>query len=234
MFLIGEKIELTRYLIDMRYEFLNVDDMANAMIDVLFFVCKSLGKTHRFYDRELVVIGHEKVLAKKLMWLKGKRIELGQEYERDICCWRKVYPKCEQDIKGSSILISTTEIINNFGYYNSRSITKSINVGFWGATYNMDRKNLLVCMSNFIESISKSKRKTLSRAVLRNKGKLTDSDIASGLFKELCVIFKITFPIIIENKCIDTSFYGVEQIPTKEEERDRIIADIISSKRIIE
>lgn len=233
MFLIGEKIELTKYLIDMRYEFLSVDDMANAMIDVLFFVCKSLGNTHRFYDRELVVIGHEKVLAKKLMWLKGKRIQPGQEYERDICCWRKVYPKCVQDIKGGSIVISTTER-ENFGYYNSRSITKSINVGFWGATYNMDRKNLLVCMSNFIESISKSKRKTLSRAVLRNKGKLTGSDIASGLFKELCVIFKITFPIIIENRCIDTSFYGVEQIPTKEEERDRIISDIISSKRIIE
>ena len=229
MFLIGEKIELTKYLIDMRYEFLSVDDMANTMIDVLFFVCKSLGKTHRFYDRKLVVIGHEKVLAKKLMWLKGKRIELGQEYERDICCWRKVYPKCVHDIKGGSIVISTTER-ENFGYFNSRSITKSINVGFWGATYNMDRTNLLVCMSDFIESISKSKRKALSRAVLRNKGKLSGSDIANGLFKELCVIFKITFPIIIGNKYIDTSFYGVEQIPTKEEERDRIITDIISSK----
>lgn len=208
--------------------------MANAMIDVLFFVCKSLGKTHRFYNRELVVIGHEKAVSKKVIYQKGKRITTGQEYERDIRCWRKVYPKCEQDIKGSYIVISTTEIINNFGYYNSLSNTKSINVGFWAATYNMDRTGLMVCMSNFIESISKSKRKALSRAVLRNKGKLTGSDIASGLFKELCVIFKITFPIIIEKKCIDTSFYGIEQIPTKEEERDRIIADIISSKRIIE
>lgn len=210
----------------MRYEFLSVEDMANAMIDVLFFVCKGLGNTHRFYDRELVVIGHEKAVSKKVIYQKGKRITTGQEYERDIRCWRKVYPKCEYDVSGGHIVISTTER-NNFGYYNSLSNTKSINVGFWAATYNMDRTRLMVCMLNFIESISKSKRKALSRAVLKHKSKLR-------FFKELCAIFKITFPVNIGKKCIDTSFYGVEQIPTKEEERDRIIADIISSKRIIE
>jgi hypothetical protein len=217
----------------MRYEFLSVEDMANAMIDVLFFVCKGLGNTHRFYDRELVVIGHEKAVSKKVIYQKGKRITTGQEYERDIRCWRKVYPKCEYDVSGGHIVISTT-VSNNFGYYNSLSTTKSINVGFWAATYNMDRTGLMVCMSNFIESISKNKRKALSRVVLKHKNKLSGSDNDSALFKELCAIFKITFPVNIGKKCIDTSFYGVEQIPTKEEERDRIIADIISSKRIIE
>lgn len=226
----------------MKYEFLSVDDMVTAVSETLSFVCRGItntidGQTLRFYDRELVVIGREKAIANRVIYVpeqstgkvtRLKRLNTGDEYERDVKCWRKVIP--EQEIFGSGYMdymdISNTKTFN-FGYYNKTTKTEHVSIGIWSASYGIQKNHFNMALSEFINGLSKSKRKTLSRAIIKYEDKLQ-------LFKMLCKIFKITVPVKIGQKRVDMSFYGVEPIPTKEEERDRIISELISSKRIIE
>lgn len=223
----------------MNYEFLGVDDMATAVLETLSFVCKGLtntvdGQTLRFYDRELVVIGREKAIAKRVFYVPDKiksnvsrmrRVNIGEEYDRDIKCWRKVIPEHEV-YSGGYMDVSTTKALN-FGYYTKTTKTDHVSIGIWSAGYGIQKDHLRRALNEFIGGLSKSKRKSLSRAIVKYQDRLE-------LFKMLCKIFRITVPVDVRHKRVEMSFYGVEPIPTKGEERDRIISDLISSKRIIE
>lgn len=223
----------------MKYEFLSVDDMVIAVLETLSFVCKGLTntvdvKTLRFYDRELVVIGKEKAIAKRVFYVpdqnaakvtRMRRVTTGEEYERDVKCWRKIIPN-QEIYTGGYMDVSTTKELN-FGYYTKTTKTEHISIGIWSASYGIQKDQLKMALTEFIERLSKSKRKTLSRAIVKYQDRLE-------LFKMLCKIFRITVPVEVGQKRVEMSFYGVEPIPTKEEERDRIISELISSKRIIE
>lgn len=223
----------------MNYEFLSVDDMVTAVSETLYFVCKGLtntvyGQTLRFYDRELVVIGKEKAISKRVFYVPDqsagkvkrlRRISIGEEYERDVKCWRKVIPN--QEIYSAGYMDLSTNISLNFGYYTKTTKTDHISIGIWSASYGIQKDQLRMALSEFIGRLSKSKRKALSRAIVKYQDRLI-------LFKMLCKIFRITVPVEVGQKRVEMSFYGVEPIPTKEEERDRIISELISSKRIIE
>ena len=226
-------------MIDMNYEFLSVDDMVIAVSETLSFVCRGItntvdGQTLRFYDRELVVIGKEKAIAKRVFYVpdqnagkvtRMRRVTTGEEYDREVKCWRKVIP--DQEIySGGYMDVSTTKELN-FGYYTKTTKTDHVSIGIWSASYGIQKDQLRSALTEFIGGLSKSKRKTLSRAIVKYQNRLE-------LFKSLCKIFRITVPVEVGQKRVEMSFYGVEPIPTKEEERDRIISDIISSKRIIE
>jgi len=223
----------------MNYEFLSVEVMATAVAETLSFVCKGLtnmvdGQTLRFYDRELVVIGKEKAIAKRVFYVPDKiksnvsrmrRVNIGEEYDRDIKCWRKVIPEHEV-YNGGYMDVSTTKSLN-FGYYTKTTKTDHVSIGIWSAGYGIQKEQMRMALTEFIGGLSKSKRKALSRAIVKYQDRLE-------LFKMLCKIFRITVPVDVRNKRVEMSFYGVEPIPTKGEERDRIISDLISSKRIIE
>lgn len=224
----------------MNYEFLSVEDMVIAVSDTLSFVCRGItntvdGQTLRFYDRELVVIGKEKAIAKRVFYVpdqhagkvtRMRRVTTGEEYDRDVRCWRKVYPNTKTVYNGY-MDVSTTTVLN-YGYYTKTTKTDHVSIGIWSASYGIQKDQLRSALTEFIGGLSKSKRKALSRAIVKHGDRLE-------LFKRLCKIFKITVPVEVETfKTVEMSFYGVEPIPTKEEERDRIISDIISSKRIIE
>lgn len=223
----------------MKYEFLSVDDMVIAVLETLSFVCKGLTntvdvKTLRFYDRELVVIGKEKAIAKRVFYVpdqnaakvtRMRRVTTGEEYERDVKCWRKIIPN-QEIYTGGYMDVSTTKELN-FGYYTKTTKTEHISIGIWSASYGIQKDQLKMALTEFIERLSKSKRKTLSRAIVKYQDRLE-------LFKMLCKIFRITVPVEVGQKRVEMSFYGVEPIPTKDEERDRIISELISSKRIIE
>lgn len=223
----------------MNYEFLSVDDMGIAVSETLSFVCRGITntideQTLRFYDRELVVIGREKAIAKRVIYVKEqnntkvnhlKRINTGDEYDRDIKCWRKIVPD-QLVYNGGYMDVSTTKSLN-FGYYTQTTRTDHVCIGIWSAAYGIQKNHLRMAITEFIGGLSKSKRKTLSRAIVKYQDRLE-------LFKMLCKIFRITVPVEVGHKRVEMSFYGVERIPTKDEERDRIISDIISSKKIIE
>lgn len=223
----------------MKYEFLSVDDIVIAVLETLSFVCKGLTntvdvKTLRFYDRELVVIGKEKAIAKRVFYVpdqnaakvtRMRRVTTGEEYERDVKCWRKIIPN-QEIYTGGYMDVSTTKELN-FGYYTKTTKTEHISIGIWSASYGIQKDQLKMALTEFIERLSKSKRKTLSRAIVKYQDRLE-------LFKMLCKIFRITVPVEVGQKRVEMSFYGVEPIPTKDEERDRIISELISSKRIIE
>jgi len=223
----------------MNYEFLSVDDMAAAVLETLSFVCKGLtntvdGQTLRFYDRELVVIGREKAVAKRVIYVPDKiksnvsrmrRVNIGDEYDRDIECWRKIIPDHEV-YNGGYMDVSTTKSLN-FGYYTKTTKTDHVSIGIWSAGYGIQKEQMRMALTEFIGGLSKSRRKALSRAIVKYQDILM-------LFKMLCKIFRITVPVEVGQKRVEMSFYGVEPIPTKEEERDRIISELISSKRIIE
>ncbi len=223
----------------MNYKFLSVDDMVTVVSETLSFVCRGItntvdGQTLRFYDRELIVIGKEKAIAKRVFYVpdqnaakvtRMRRVTTGEEYERDVKCWRKIIPN-QEIYTGGYMDVSTTKELN-FGYYTKTTKTEHISIGIWSASYGIQKDQLKMALTEFIERLSKSKRKTLSRAIVKYQDRLE-------LFKMLCKIFRITVPVEVGQKRVEMSFYGVEPIPTKDEERDRIISELISSKRIIE
>jgi hypothetical protein len=223
----------------MNYEFLSVDEMVAAVSETLSFVCRGItntvdGQTLRFYDRELVVIGRQKAIAKRVFYVPDKiksnvsrmrRVGIGEEYDRDVKCWVKVIPN--QEIYSAGYMdVSTTKSLN-FGYYTKTTKTDHVGIGIWSASYGIQKDQLKMALSEFIGRLSKNKRKALSRAIVKYQDRLE-------LFKMLCKIFRITVPVEVGQKRVEMSFYGVEPIPTKDEERDRIISELISSKRIIE
>ena len=154
----------------MKYEFLSVDDMVIAVLETLSFVCKGLTntvdvKTLRFYDRELVVIGKEKAIAKRVFYVpdqnaakvtRMRRVTTGEEYERDVKCWRKIIPN-QEIYTGGYMDVSTTKELN-FGYYTKTTKTEHISIGIWSASYGIQKDQLRMALTEFIGRLSKSKR----------------------------------------------------------------------------
>lgn len=234
----------------------STDDMAKVILDFLRSVCGKLNKDEiRFYERELVTIGTERVVAKKDKYILDggkqhsfRRIVAGQEYERPVQAWR-TYPsemlsKGHATINSGTLSLKATE--NEYFIWDvGRRKSQEVHFSFWSLTYrhtDLMRRGLV----DFLDSVSKSRRKLLDSAITKFSAALGDIENWYGtqgpldpsraftkaehdFYKRLRTIFEVTFPYPYSSQP-----YGIEMVPTKEEERDRLIADLLNSKRIID
>lgn len=216
-----------------------ITELVNLISDITKGLCRG---EYRFYERELITIGHERLVSKKHKYVLQNGtltfIRPGIEYDNPICCWRNVYDNMPyfspvKIYKGvvicnsGTIIISATENWTNSWYY-KRSKSESIHIDFTAAMYKFCPNEMTHLMDDFINSLSKTKRKSLLKIFVKF------SDDKLKLFRKLSRILKIEFPVYIDGKYTHLSYYGLENVPTKESERDRIIGDLIRSKRIIE
>jgi hypothetical protein len=226
----------------MKFEYMSVYDIAYAFVDVIRTMVRGLQNEElRLYNRQLVTIRNENAIAKKILYINIngslKRIDKGEEYNRPVKYWMNFYDDVaiidplvlSSDAKfplihstGDLIITSITDHYNSSWYY-KRSSSNSLRLDFNALFYGFSGGSLLDLMIEYIESLSKTKFKALNNVIRKYKDPIK-------LFRKLNTIFKIEFPVVMNGKYTNVSYYGLEPMPTKEEERDRIINYIIKSK----
>lgn len=230
----------------MRQERLSVENLAEALSDVLYAVGGGVmnGKL-RFFNRRLVTIGHDRVAAKDHVYLRcenspTKHVSPGQEWDRPVRHWVNEYAVGVRNIRYVSI---STKESRHYGWYACTSETKQLRLDgmFMQFRYfQTDHKTQVI--SDFISSISKNKRKALEKLVRKYRlvGEDDFVDRSIVFYRGLCREFDVVFSVRETDRPDPNnpeslqSFYSAEPVPTQAEERDRLIGEIIRSKRIID